>query len=80
MNPLRARFAVPFARATRLGAAKIKPVESVEAVTVEAAMAASERCQGLLRRCFEALLSERDDGVREGSARLWTELLKGLGW
>lgn len=50
----------------------------MEAVTA-ATTAASERCRSLLRRCFQALLSERDDGVREHSARLWTELLKGLG-
>ncbi|CAM9939561.1 unnamed protein product, partial [Ectocarpus sp. 13 AM-2016] len=41
--------------------------------------AAATRCERLLVRCFQALLSERDDGVRKHSARLWSELLKGLG-
>lgn len=83
LNLLRAR-ALPclFTRATE-GTAKTKPVGPAGAATVEtataAAASASERCQGLLRRCFQALLSERDDGVRGHSARLWTELLKGLG-
>ncbi|CAM9732253.1 unnamed protein product, partial [Scytosiphon promiscuus] len=44
-----------------------------------AAAAATGRCESLLRRCFAALVSERDDGVRDYFVRLWNELLKGLG-
>lgn len=70
-----------FARPTEAGAAT-KPMGFVGAAAAEAAAvtaSAPERCQSLLRRCFEAVLSERDDGVRGLSARLWTELLQGLG-
>ncbi|CAM9501831.1 unnamed protein product, partial [Ectocarpus sp. 8 AP-2014] len=49
------------------------------AAAAAAAAAAATRCEKLLLRCFQALLSERDDGVRVYSARLWSELLKGLG-
>ena len=51
----------------------------MEAATAATA-ATSDRCQSLLRRCFEALLTERDDEVREHSVRLWANLLTGLGW
>ncbi|CAM9816122.1 unnamed protein product, partial [Ectocarpus sp. 12 AP-2014] len=61
-----------------------RPVEKTQSVgesapAAAAAAAAATRCKRLLLRCFQALLSERDDGVREHSARLWSELLKGLG-
>lgn len=64
-------FCSALLRAT-LGKAKSQPVGAAGAAE------AAERCGRLLRRCFEGLLSETDDFVREHCLRLWSKLLESL--